>query len=81
MTICDVCGREINPEDCVQADVTLDDLTCPTPMNFHLTCLRQARTLWQSGQDSLCAVDPEFPETMRWTPVREASRTPGPAAP
>lgn len=66
---CDVCGGDLSPGESVTADLSVADLTCPTPMTLHPACFERAAALWTDSADSLCIVDPDYPETQTWTPV------------
>lgn len=66
--ICELCARPVDPAEAYRAELSIGDLMCPTPMTFHPGCYEQAAELWQPAPDSMCVNDPEFPETMRWTP-------------
>lgn len=64
---CEACGLEVAPDASVQAEMTFgEQAMCPTPMSFHPRCYERARDLWYEPAESLCSVDPEFPETGRW---------------
>jgi len=63
---CDVCGRDVAPDDLVKSEFTVMGAMCPTTMTFHTACHEQAASMWQPDPDSYCTVDPEFPETGRW---------------
>lgn len=64
---CEACGLEVAPDEAVQAEMTFGEAAmCPTPMSFHPQCFERAGELWYEPSESLCSVDPEFPETGRW---------------
>lgn len=65
--LCDVCGREVPPDQGHRAELSAGASMCPTPMAFHDECWEQAAAMWQPDPDSLCVVDPLFPETGQWT--------------
>ncbi len=65
--MCDVCGAEVPPGEGHRAELAVSGAMCPTPMAFHDECFEQASHLWQPDPDSLCTVDPLFPETAQWT--------------
>ncbi|HET9443006.1 MAG TPA: hypothetical protein VFO65_06765 [Acidimicrobiales bacterium] len=64
--LCDVCGHEVPEGEGYREEVSVGSSMCPTPMSFHQECWEQASQLWQPDPDSLCAVDPRFPETGQW---------------
>ncbi|MGH2704964.1 MAG: hypothetical protein ACRDJ4_07695 [Actinomycetota bacterium] len=64
---CDVCGGEISG-DAIRAELSIEEMMCPTPMSFHPACYEQASVLWQPDTESICVVDPDYPETQTWTP-------------
>ena len=70
--LCDVCGNEVPAVEAVRHELSVGDMTCPTPMTMHPACYERASSLWQPNPDSLCTTDPEFPETTRWTPAPTA---------
>ncbi|HVM12701.1 MAG TPA: hypothetical protein VM287_00020 [Egibacteraceae bacterium] len=64
---CEACGLEVAPDEAVQAEMTFGEAAmCPTPMSFHPQCFERAGDVWFESGDSLCSVDPEYPETGRW---------------
>lgn len=67
--ICEMCAEPVAPQEAYRAEVTVDGLMCPTPMTFHQACYEQASHLWKPVSDSICQVDPDYPETQQWTPA------------
>lgn len=65
--MCDVCGREVAPGEGHREELSTGASMCPTPMAFHDECWERAKDMWQPDPDSLCVVDPLFPETAQWT--------------
>lgn len=65
--MCDVCGGEIRDEQPVRAELSIEEMMCPTPMTFHRACYEKASVLWQPDPDSICVVDPDYPQTQQWT--------------
>ncbi|MGH2767644.1 MAG: hypothetical protein ACRDIF_01630 [Actinomycetota bacterium] len=72
---CEVCGGDVTG-DAVRADLSIGEMMCPTPMTFHRACYEQASELWKPDPDSICQVDPEYPETQQWTPRPQATALP-----
>lgn len=66
--LCDVCGGPVTGVDAVRAELSVDQMMCPSPMTFHTACYEKASHLWKPDTDSVCVTDPEFPETQQWTP-------------
>ncbi len=74
---CDVCGREIAPEDLHTEELTVNGPMCPSPMNLHRACYEAASSMWYADPDSYCNVDPLFPETAQWNEMqRQADQAP-----
>lgn len=72
--LCDVCGSEVAGDEGVRAEMTVAGAMCPTPMVMHPACYERAKDMWQPDDDSLCSVDPLFPETTQWSaPQPEAA--------
>ncbi len=65
--LCDLCGSEVPPDQGFRGELSAPTAMCPTPMAFHDECWEKASALWQPDADSLCSVDPLFPETGQWT--------------
>jgi hypothetical protein len=64
---CEACGLDVAPDEAVTREMTFgEEAMCPTPMSFHPECFERSRELWYEPAESLCSVDPEFPETARW---------------
>ena len=64
---CDVCGKDVPPGEGHREELSAGASMCPTPMAFHDQCWELAKDMWQPDQDSLCVVDPMFPETSQWS--------------
>jgi hypothetical protein len=69
---CDICGREVAPEDYYTAELTVSGAMCPSPMTFHKACYEAASDMWKPDPDSYCTVDPLFPETAQWTQAQRS---------
>lgn len=77
---CDVCGRDVTPDDYYSAELTASGAMCPSPMTFHKACFEAASTMWYPDPDSYCTVDPLFPETAQWaSPASPAAGAAGEA--
>ncbi len=72
--MCDVCGRDVPPGEAIQAEVSVDQMMCPTSMTFHAGCYEQASAMWQL--DDSCSLDPDFPEMAAWAANAEPQGTP-----
>jgi hypothetical protein len=68
--LCDVCGQEVLPEEAFKAEMSVNQLMCPTSMTLHEACYDLATTMWQPD-DSYCGIDPDYPEMEAWTTVPE----------
>ncbi|MDP8954196.1 MAG: hypothetical protein M3N37_04630 [Actinomycetota bacterium] len=75
-TTCDVCGQEVPTGEEIQAEVSVEQLMCPTSMTFHPDCYERASALWQP--DDSCSVDPDFPEMSAWAANAEGRGAPPP---
>ncbi|HVL99213.1 MAG TPA: hypothetical protein VM324_07975 [Egibacteraceae bacterium] len=75
METCEACGSEVAAAEAVRVEMAVEDLMCPTPMSFHRECYESADQVWGPPTgESLCAVDPEFPdETRRWLEISGAT--------
>lgn len=71
---CEACGGVVAPDEVHHAELTVDDLMCPTPMTFHERCYEAAKDLWEPGSEAICSYDPEFPETQGWPTGRPQER-------
>lgn len=71
---CDVCGKGIPAGEVVKAEVSVDQMMCPTSMTFHPACYEQASELWQP--DDSCSFDPDFPEMAAWAANAEGRGAP-----
>lgn len=67
--VCELCGGKVTAadKDARREDLSIGGAMCPTPMTFHAECYEKASEVWKPDEDSTCTVDPEFPETQRWT--------------
>ncbi len=75
-TTCDVCGQEVPTGEEIQAEVSVEQLMCPTSMTFHPDCYERASALWQA--DDSCSLDPDFPEMSAWAANAERRGAPPP---
>ena len=69
--MCELCSLDVPPDDLVSGEMSVAGAMCPTAMNFHTACYERVKDMWQFETDSVCQVDPDFPETQRWTPVED----------
>ncbi len=64
--MCDICGRDVDFRDAIRAEMTTDELMCPTSMTFHPACYEAAAAMWHVDGESMCTVDAEFREVGLW---------------
>lgn len=64
--LCEVCAREVAPDEAYRVDMAVGDMMCPAPMSFHPGCYEKATEIWEPGDAAACGYDPDYPETGRW---------------